>query len=225
MIMRHSRCRRPFVDVHDMVVSAIIIIHISVYDGVIIIDAIWVVTIRVSPARRRRDVIITIDGRTLQPHIVIIIKHWRRLGGDNQIRTVRRRVQAKHQRRELLVCCKRIPLILKIIHRENSINRIIINHLQIKFNPDSLHRSCLDLDVFFRIEMVNIRLHQDDKFTFICLRTNVFHIEIKLDIAVFARVVKLHFRLGDHKQLRLVISLGFNLRNCWQHTHHADYQQ
>lgn len=89
MIMRHFRCRRPFIDVHDMVVSAIIIIHISVYDGVIIIDAIWVVAIRVGPARRRRDVIITIDRRTLQPHIVVIINDRRRLGGDNQILTVR----------------------------------------------------------------------------------------------------------------------------------------
>ncbi len=195
MIMRHFRCRRPVININDMVASAIIIIHISVYDGVIIIDTIWVVTVRISPARRRRDVIITIDGRTLQPRIVIIINDRRRLGGDNQILTVRWRVQTKHQRRELFVGRKRIPLILKLIHRKDSINRIIINHAQVKFHPDSLHSTSLDFDVFLGIEMVNIRLHQDDKFTFIRLRTNVFHIEIKLDVVIFARVVKLNLRL------------------------------
>ena len=212
MIMRHSRCRRPFININDMVVSAIIIIHIPVYDGVIIIDATRVVTIRVSPARRRRDVIITIDWRTLQAHIVVIINDRRRLGGNNKIRIIRWIAQTKHQRRELLVCCKRIPLILKIIYRKDSINRIIINHAQVKFNLDSLHRPRLDFDFFLGIEMVNIRLHQNDKLTFIRLGTNVFHIEIKLHIVAFARVVKLHFRLGNHKQLRLVISS--NLRNC-----------
>ncbi len=225
MIMRHFRCRRPFIDVHDMVVSAIIIIHISVYDGIIIIDVIWVVTVRVSPARRRCDVIITIDRRTLQPHIVVIINDRRRLGGDNQILIVRRRVQAKHQRRELLVCRKRIPLILKLIHRKDSVNRVVINHAQIKLDLDSLHCSRLDLDFFLSIKMIDIRLHQDDEFAFICLRTNVFHIKIKLNEVIVIGGVKLHFRLGDHKQLRLVKSLGFNLRNCRQHTHHADYQQ
>lgn len=98
MIVRHFRCRRPFIDVHDMVVSAIIIIHIPINDSVIIIDATRVIAIRVSPARRRRDVIIAIDGRTLQPHVVIIINDRRRLGGDNQILAVRRRAQTKHQR-------------------------------------------------------------------------------------------------------------------------------
>lgn len=86
-------------------------------------------------------------------------------------------------------------MIIKLIHRKNSINRIIINHTQVKFNPDSLHSTSLDFDVFLGIEMVNIRLHQNDKFTFIRLGTNVFHIEIKLHIVAFARVVKLHLRL------------------------------
>ncbi len=158
---------------------------VSIENHVIVIHTAWIIAVSVSPSQRRCDIVISVNRRTLQMHVKRIVDHRFRLFRHNIIH-IHRSVQTKRNRLELFVSRKRIPLIFKLINRENRIYRIIIKQTEIHFQLDSLYLSRLDLNAFFDVIMINIRFHQNDEVTFICFRTNVFHVIIKLGVILIA---------------------------------------
>lgn len=154
---------------------------VSIENHVIVIHTARIIAVSVSPSRRRCDIIISVNRRTLQMHVKRIVDHRFRLFRHNVIH-IHRSVQTKRNRLELFVSRKRIPLIFKLINRQNRIYRIIIKQTEIHFQLDSLYLSRLDLNAFFDVIMINIRFHQNDEVTFICFRTNIFHVIVKLGV-------------------------------------------
>ena len=163
-----------------------------------------VIAISVCPADGRSCIIIAVNIRAMQMHVVIVI-------GDDvwlAIHNIRLGMKSIHMKREcceLLIHRKRIPLIIILIHRHHRISGVIIDLVKVNLKFDSLDFSRFDGDTFLSIIVFGIRFKKYDEVAFISVATDVFHIEIKFDIVIVISVIELHFRLRYHKEFGFII--------------------